>query len=200
MTEQENSGSRQRLSSVPGSVTHGLIRLMRELAPIFLFFFAAFLLIFLMFKLFGEKYAIEFSALSKAAIGALVMGKVIALLDWAQSGQRFDNHRRIVVILCKTLIYGLVVIVLGIGEKVYHEARKTGSFQEGVSGVIANANLDRFFGIVLLISLVVGSYLLLREIDRAMGKGALLRLLFSRPAIAEVESLRSVRQRMTDAE
>jgi len=35
--------------------------------------------------------------------------------------------------------------------------------------------------LVLLISLVVGTYLTLQEIDRAMGKGSLIRLLFERP-------------------
>jgi len=32
-----------------------------------------------------------------------------------------------------------------------------------------------------LISFIVGSYLTLQEIDRAMGEGALFRLLFQRP-------------------
>ncbi|MGO9931246.1 MAG: hypothetical protein ACLPV8_05475 [Steroidobacteraceae bacterium] len=134
-----------------------------------------------MLKLFGEKYAIEFSALSKAAVAALIIGKIIAILDWAQSGRRFDTHRPIVVIICKTLIYGLVVFVLGIAEKIFHESRAAGSLRGGIHGLIVNANLDRSFGIISLITSVIGSYLLLQEIDRAMGKGALLTLLFSRP-------------------
>jgi hypothetical protein len=36
------------------------------------------------------------------------------------------------------------------------------------------------FGLVLLISLVVGTYSTMQEIDRALGKGALFRLLFER--------------------
>ena len=57
---------------------------------------------------------------------------------------------------------------------------------------MANADLDRFFGMVLLFSVVVGSYLLLQEVDRAMGKGALLRLLFARPLL-EADGKASVR-------
>jgi hypothetical protein len=34
---------------------------------------------------------------------------------------------------------------------------------------------------VLLISLVVGAYLTIEEIDQALGKGTLLRILFARP-------------------
>ena len=47
--------------------------------------------------------------------------------------------------------------------------------------LIANVNVDRFLGLVLLISMVVFVYLLMQEIERAMGKGALFRLLFKRP-------------------
>ena len=105
---------------------------MRALAPVILFFFVAFLLIFLIFQLFGEQYSIEFSALSKAAVAALVLGKLIPVLDWAQSGYRFNAYRPAVVIACKTLVYGLVVILLGIGERIFHAARQTGSLQGGI--------------------------------------------------------------------
>ena len=71
--------------------------------------------------------------------------------------------------------------MLGIGEKIFHSVREAGSFQEGISRVIANANLDRFLGLVLLISQIVGSYLAMQEVSRAMGKGALFRLFFEPP-------------------
>ena len=176
-----NRTFRGRLSSVSASIEGGLLGVVREMAPVVLFFFVAFLLIFVMFKLFVSQYEIEFSAFTKAAIAALILGKVVPLLDWAQSGYRFDTHRRAVVIACKTFIYGLAVIVLGIGEKIFHNVREAGSLRDGISRVVANANLDRFLGLVLLISLTVGSFLVMQEISRAMGKGALFRLFFEPP-------------------
>ncbi len=95
----------------------------------------------MLFKLFVSQYSIEFSAFSKAAVAVLILGKVIPLLDWAQSGYRFGTHRRAVVIGCKTFMYRLVVIALGIGEKIFHSVREAGSFQDGISHVIANSNL-----------------------------------------------------------
>jgi hypothetical protein len=178
-----NRCSETPTASVLAALFRRLIALVRELAPTVLFFFVAFLMIFVMFRLFAQKYSIEFSALSKAAIGALILGKVIPLLEWSGSRYSFATHRRIVVIALKTIVYGLVVIVLASGEKIFHGMRETGSLQGGISAVIAYASLDRFFGLVLLFSLVVGSYLLLQEIDRAMGNGALLRLLFARPLL-----------------
>jgi hypothetical protein len=177
-----NRTFRGRLSTVSASIEGGLLGVVREMAPVVIFFFVAFLLIFVMFKLFVSQYAIEFSAFTKAAIGALIIGKVIALLDWAESGHSADKtHRRIVVVAGKTLVYALVVIVLGIGERIFEAYRKAGSLGEAVSRLIANSNVDRFMGLVLLISLVVFIYLVMQEIEGAMGKGALFKLFFERP-------------------
>jgi len=176
-----NASLQDRLKSAPTATGRLATELFREMAPKVLFFFSAFALMFLLFKLFVAQYSIEFSAFTKAAIAALILGKVIPLLDWAESGHRFETHRRIVVIAGKTLIYALVVIVLGIGERVFEEFRKEGSLSAAITFMIGNANMQRFLGLVLLISLVIGTYLTMQEIDRAMGKGGVLRLLWERP-------------------
>jgi len=163
------------------SIKRFFVGLFYEIAPTVLFFFITFLLIAVMFKLFVAEYAIEFSAFTKAAVAALILGKVVPLLDWAQSGYRFDGYRRIVVVAGKTFVYALVVTVLGIGERIFKAYREAGSLGDAVSRLIANANVDRFMGLVMAISLVVFMYLVMQEIERAMGKGALFRLFFKRP-------------------
>jgi len=173
---------RKPLSKVPGAIGRALMSLVREMAPVVLFFFIAFGLIGLMYKLFVSQYSIEFSAFSKAAIAALIMGKVVLLLDRAGIGRRFNRrYRQAVVIMVKTIIYALVVIVVGMGERIRHSVHEAGSLQAGMSTLIANANVDRFLGLVLLVSLIVASYLVVQEISRAMGKGALFRLFFAPP-------------------
>jgi hypothetical protein len=166
-----------------GAVATGswAVELFREIAPKVAFFFVVFLLIFLMFKLFVAQYSIEFSAFTKASVAALILGKVIALLDRVESGYRFAAYRRIVVVAIKTLVYASAVIVLGIGDRILRAARSEGSFREGINALIANANVDRFLGLVVLITFVVGAYLTIQEIDRAMGKGALVKLFFEKP-------------------
>lgn len=175
---------RERGLAIFAAVTSGLAGLVREMAPVVAFFFVAFLLIFVLFKLFVSQYAIEFSALSKAAVTALILAKVVLLVDWAESGYRFTKQRRAVVIACQTFVYCLVVILLGIGERIIHDIRATGNLQDGLARVLADANIDRFLGGALLVSLVVGSYLVMQEINRAMGKGALFKLFFERPLAA----------------
>jgi hypothetical protein len=163
------------------SIKRVLINLYHEMAPPVLFFFTAFLLIGVMFKMFVTQYAVQFTAFTRAAVFALILGKVILLIDWAESGRDFGTHRRIVVIACQTFIYAFAVFTLGLGERVLEAAHKAHGLREGFDMVIAAASLDRFIGLVILISMVVFVYLVLQEIQRAMGPGALYRLLFKLP-------------------
>jgi hypothetical protein len=157
-------------------------RLFHELAPKVLFFFVALMLIFVLFKLFVAQYSIEFSAFTKAAVAALLLGKIVPLMDWAQLGYRLEGHRRIVVVAGKTVIYAFVVMALGMGERIVEASRQQASLHAGIQFLLANADGHRFVGLVLLVSLVVGIYLALQEIERAMGEGALFRLFFERPS------------------
>ena len=176
-----NSTFQQPSSTAINSIGRALVSTFYEIAPAVLFFFTAFLIIGMMFKLFVSQYSIEFSAFTRAAIAALVLGKIVALLDWAKAGHRLDGQRRAAVVALKTLIYGLVVVVFGIGERIFDASYKTGSLQRGVDLVIAKANFNRFLGLVLLITLVVGARLTLQEISQAMGEGAMFRLFFEQP-------------------
>ena len=173
---------RQRLTNGSAAVARWVTGELLKMLPAVLFFFVALMMILALLKLFVSQYSIEFYAFSKAAVGALIMGKVVLLMDWAESGRRVSAYPRIVVIAGKTSIYGLAVVTLGIGERMIHSYRRTGDFRDAASLVIANANLDRFLGCVLLISLVVSAYLAMEEINRAMGKGALFTLFFRPPS------------------
>ena len=168
----------ERLSSASAAITHGTIALVRAMVPIVLFFFVAFFLIFLIFKLFAAPYSVEFSAFSKAAIAALIIGRIALVLDWAQ-GSRLAKQRRIVVIGCWTFVYAIAVIIFLVGAKIFQGVRAAGSLRGGIDLAIDRANLDRALGLVVLITVVVGLYLVMQEISRAMGKGALFRLFFA---------------------
>ena len=86
--------------------------------------------------------------------------------------------------MCRTDGTGPTVASDAVMSRRASSARIAGDFRAGVNAVIANANLDRFLGCVLLISLLVSVYLTMEEIDRAMGKGALFDLFFRRPTQA----------------
>jgi len=174
--------SETHATSLPARFVKLWVDLLRELAPKVLFFFFSFLLIFTLFKMLVIQSSVEFSAFAKAAVGALVLGKVVALLDWAESGYRFENYRRVAVILAKTIVYALVVLTFVTGERILEAFRRERSFSAAIDFMIENASFHRSFGLVLLISTVVGVYLTMQEIDKAVGEGMLLKFLLGRPA------------------
>jgi len=165
-------------------IVRRLIALLQELAPVAGFFFVALMLILLVLKLFVAQYFIEFYAFSRAAVGALVLGKVVLLMEWSEAGHTENRFPRAAVVAYKTFLYAVVVIIFGIGEQILHGVRETRSLRAAIRLVIANANLDRFLGPVLLISLLVATYLVMEEIARAMGKGALFKLFFEPPPLS----------------
>jgi hypothetical protein len=179
-----NRGYQQRLTNGSAAVARWATGEFLELLPAVIFFFVALMVILLLLKLFISQYSIEFYAFSKAALGALIMGKVVLLMDWAESRRRASPYPRIVVVAFKTFVYALAVLTLWIGERLFHNYRHSGDFRDAAGLVIADANLDRFLGCVLLISLVVFVYLAMEEINRAMGKGALYALFFKEPSAA----------------
>src|ERR1700722_5225511 len=138
-----NSTLQSRLTIGSKMITRRLIGEFFEILPTVLFFFVTLMLILLLLKLFISQYSIEFYAFSKAAIGALILGKEFLLMDWAESRRHASAYPRAVVIAFKTLIYGLAVVALGIGERIIHSYRhQAGDFPDAVRMVIANANLD----------------------------------------------------------
>lgn len=56
-----NVSFQDRVRAAPAATAKLATELVRELAPKVLFFFSAFILIFLLFKLFVAQYSIEFS-------------------------------------------------------------------------------------------------------------------------------------------
>jgi hypothetical protein len=154
----------------------------RKFAAVVLFFFIGFMLIFVLLKLFILQYSIEFYAFSKAAIGALILGKVVLVMDKLKFGRGFDSYPRAVAVVYKTFVYGLAVIAVGIADRLIHACRQAGNLREALHVVIARTNLNHFLAVVLLISLIICAYFVMLEINRAMGEGALFRLFFRRPS------------------
>ena len=161
-------------SSKGARIAHEIVY---DIVPKVLFFFCAFLVIFLLFKLFVAQYSIQYTAFTRAAVAALILGKVVPLLDWAVARYGVWKPRRIIWIVARTLVYAFMVIALGTAEHLFVAYREQRSLALAFEQVWSGAQGSHFLGLVLLLSLVVGAYLTAQEIDRALGAGGLRRLL-----------------------
>jgi hypothetical protein len=83
----------QRLTAVPLTLGRGLTSLFWEMLPPVAFFFIALMLIFVVLKLLALQYSIRFYAFARAAIGALVLGKVVLLMEMAERKRNASSTR-----------------------------------------------------------------------------------------------------------
>jgi fumarate reductase subunit D len=174
----------QRLTAVPLTAGRRLTGLFWEMLPPVLFFFIALMLILAVVKLLALQYSIRFYAFARAAIGALVLGKVILLMEMAERERNASRYPRAIVVAFKTVIYAMAVVLFEFGERVVRAWYERGNLREGLATVKANANLDHFLALLILGCMIIAVYLAMEEISHAMGEGALTRLFFKRPNTA----------------
>jgi len=171
----------QRLTAVPLTLGRGLTSLFWEMLPPVSFFFIALMLIFVVVKLLALQYSIRFYAFARAAIGALVLGKVVLLMEMAERKRNASRYPRAIVVAFKTMIYAIAVVLFEFGERLVRAWHKSGNLREGLAIVKASADLDHFLALLILGCMIIAVYLALEEISHAMGEGALTRLFFKRP-------------------
>jgi len=154
----------------------------KEVGLVTLYFLICFGIILTLKKLMLEAYEIEFYAFSSAVIGALIVGKVVVVLDKTKAGTRLDaSHSIGGVVLYKTMIYTLWTFLVLWGEKMFHAYRETGALGKAFVDVWAHQDRYVIFAKVLCIGLAFMGYHLFKGIDRRLGEGTLKRLVFNRP-------------------
>ena len=154
--------------------------------PVFLFFVDGFLLLLLIIKLALANFSIEMTALSKAAVGALVAAKAVLILDETSLARRLRQIRRIIAVAVKTFLYCSITLLLGYMERFVEALRRKNDFDGEIRYLIDQASWYRLLGWALGISLVFAIHFALFEIDKRMGKGELWRLFFDSPAAGSV--------------
>ncbi len=154
----------------------------KEVGLVTLYFFLCFGIILTLKKLMLATYEIEFYALSGAVVGALIVGKVVVVLDKTWAGNRFDaSHSIGVAVLYKTTTYSAVTLLVLLAEKMFHAYRESGMLGEAFMEVWAHRDRNLIFAKVLCIGLTFLGYHLYKGLDRRLGEGTLIRLVLKRP-------------------
>ena len=163
------------------SLLHVVKHELRQVGLVTLYFLFCFGFVLLLKKLFLAAYEIEFYALSVVVVGALIVAKVVVILDKTPTGTRFDVSRPPVVgALYKMLAYTVVTALVLFGEKVFHAWRESGALGEAVMAAWTHRDWNVIFAKVLCLALAFAVYHLYAGLDRRLGKGVLWRAVWSR--------------------
>jgi hypothetical protein len=161
----------------------------KEVGLVTLYFFLCFVVMLTLKKLLLADYHIEVHALSTAVVSALIVAKLVIILDKTPAGNRFDaSHPLGIAALYKALVYMLVTFIVLFIEKLFHAYREVGMFGQSVIYVWEHKDRNIMLAKVIVIGLMFLSYHLYAGLDRCLGKGRLRRLVTESPNITGKEN------------
>jgi len=157
-----------------------LLREFGEIWPPTLFFIIGFNLILLTTNLILSSYGEAFSTYLVATVSALVVGKVVPVVNATSLIRRYDRAPLIQPILFKTVFYWAAVFIARLIEHwvkyLFSEDYQFGRF---VPHEIASFSWSRFIAIQLWIFVLFLVYMTAHEFNRLFGYGELGRILFT---------------------
>jgi hypothetical protein len=151
-----------------------------DIWPPTLFFIIGFNFILLTTNLILSNYGEEFTTYLVATVGALVVGKVVPVVNATSLIRRYDRAPLIQPILFKTVFYWAAVFIARLIEHwvkyIFSEDYQFGRF---VSHEIASFSWSRFIAVQLWIFVLFLVYMTAHEFNRLFGYGELGRILFT---------------------
>ncbi|MFO1119391.1 MAG: hypothetical protein U1E38_04490 [Rhodospirillales bacterium] len=162
------------MSGILAKIKHEVL----EVIPPTVFFFVAIGLLILTKRLMLKQYGIEFADFGAAIIGALIIAKVVLIVDYFPFINKFPDKPLIYNVVWKTAIYVVAAFIVRLGEHFVPLVFKYGSFREASTHLLDDVVWPQFWIIYLWLSVLLFVYCSLRELIRAIGKDQFLRLFF----------------------
>ena len=130
-------------------------------------------------KLILAEYRIEFNGLSLALVGALVLAKVVLVLEHVPLAGWTRNRPAWVEVILRTALYGLGVLVVLLLEKAFEGRHEHGGFGPSLIAVVQHAERIHVWANTICLTGALLGYNALSVIRRYLGEGALIRLFLS---------------------
>ena len=118
-----------------------------------LYFAIWFGILILLKKLILIDYNIQFVGISTALIGALIMAKVVLIMEYIELGSWVAKKPPIVDILLRTLLYTLGVAFVLLLEKAFESRKESGGFVPAMEHVFQNRDIYKVWASILVISI-----------------------------------------------
>jgi hypothetical protein len=154
-------------------------KLKHELKAIILvtLFFAVWLGIFMGLKiLLLEDYHIQFGGFSMVLIGALILAKVVLILEHVSLGTWLRDKPVLVDVLLRTILYAFGTFVVMLLEKTFESRHEQGGFGPALMNVFQHRDMPHVWANTICLTGALLFYNLLAEINRRLGTGGLARM------------------------
>lgn len=154
--------------------------------PTAIFFFTSFQLLALTRSLILKQYDVEVSAFVAATVGALVVAKVVMVVDLLPFVNRFPDKPIAYNIVWKTIIYFFAAFLVRYVEHLIPFVRKYGDMAIANSHLLNEVIWPHFWIVQLWLFVLFLMYCTLREFVRVLGREQIRAIFFGpvRPDIA----------------
>lgn len=151
----------------------------REIGLVTLYFLVCFGTFLTLKKLILEEYQVSIYVFHATVIGALVVAKVVVLLDKTSFGNRFQHASLIAHAIWRSLLYTAVVFVVTLAEHLIDAYLDKGDVGAALAAFLGTKDFDHLLAMNLAVALSFLLYNTFSEMDRRLGPGSIRRLLFS---------------------
>jgi hypothetical protein len=151
-----------------------------EILPPTIFFFIAFSLILATKRLMLSEYGIPWTGFGEAVIGALLVAKVVLIVDKLPFVNKFPEKPLIYNTLWKSLIYFLAALFIHYLMQVIPLLVKHESLMEASRHLFDEIVWSRFWLIQMWLTVLFLIYCAMRELIRVVGRDKFIHMFFGR--------------------
>jgi hypothetical protein len=142
------------------------------------YFAIVFILMMVMKTLYLKDYNIDFSGMSQAIIGALIMSKVIILMELISLGPRVQRQPPIVDVILRTLLYTAGVLIVIVLEKAFEKRHEASNYGDAISYVFSHRDIYHVWASTIGAAGSIFVYNAFSVVQRMLGKKGLVNLFF----------------------
>lgn len=153
-----------------------LVEELRSLTLAWIYFSCWLGVLVLLKKLVLAEYRIEFDGLSIALMGALVLSKVVLILENVSLGSWTRTSPAWIEVALRTAMYSVGVFVVLVLEKAFEGRHELGGFVPSLASIFQRADMDHVWVNTICLAGALLGYNVLWVIRRHLGEGGLLRL------------------------
>lgn len=152
-----------------------------EAIPPAIFFFIAFQVIAFTHALTQGEVGVALSTFVSATIAALVVAKVVLIVDLLPFVNRYPEKPLIYNVIWKTFIYVTAALLVRLLEELIPRIGGAGGVAAAFRQLLDEVVWHHFWAVQIWLVTLFAFYCALREIGRIIGRQELLRLFFVRP-------------------
>jgi hypothetical protein len=145
------------------------------------YFATVYILLMVMKTLNLKDYDIEFSGISQALLGSLVMAKVVILMEYITLGNWVQRQPAIVDVTLRTLLYTSGVLLVIVLEKAFEDRHEAGGYMRAISYVFGHRDIYHVWATTIGSAASIFVYNSFSVVQRVMGINGISKLFFSTP-------------------